>query len=160
MKFKNVFYLIAAIAVAELAGGIGSVFTVSSLPTWYAGLVKPALNPPSWVFGPVWTTLYALMGISLFLIWKSDPLVAPKERRRGIMLFFLQLVLNTLWSILFFGLHSPGWALVEMMLLWVTILATIISFVRISKPVAWLLVPYILWVSFAGYLNYSLWILN
>ena len=160
MKINNPLKLITAIVVSELAGIIGSVFTTPSISTWYATLARPALNPPAWVFGPVWTTLFALMGISLFLIWKSDPSVAPKERRRGVILFFIQLVLNTLWSIIFFGLHSPGAAFVEIIFLWLAILATIIAFAKISKPSAWLLVPYILWVSFAGYLNFSIWMLN
>ena len=161
MKINNTLKLIIAIVVSELAGIIGSVFTAPAISSgWYATLIRPALNPPAWVFGPVWTTLFALMGISLFLIWKSDPSVAPKERRRGGILFFIQLALNTLWSIIFFGLHSPGGALVEIIFLWLAILATIIAFAKISKPAAWLLVPYILWVSFAGYLNYSIWVLN
>ena len=160
MKINNFFKLVIAIVVAELAGVIGSVFTISAIPTWYAGLVKPALNPPAWVFGPAWTTLYALMGISLFLIWKSDPSVAPKERRRGIILFFIQLFLNAVWSIIFFGLHSPGWALVDIVFLWLAIVWTMVVFYKISKPAAYLLVPYLLWVSFASYLNYSIWVLN
>ncbi|MBI2458921.1 MAG: tryptophan-rich sensory protein, partial [Parcubacteria group bacterium] len=141
MKINNTFKLIIAIVVSGLAGIIGSVFTTPSIAGWYAGIVKPALNPPAWVFGPVWTTLFALMGISLFLVWKSDPSVAPKERRRGMILFFIQLVLNTLWSIIFFGLHSPGGSLIEIVFLWLAILATIIAFAKISKPAAWLLVP-------------------
>ena len=160
MKINNTFKLIIAIVVSELAGIIGSVFTTLSIAGWYATLVKPALNPPAWVFGPVWTTIFALMGISLFLIWKSDPSVAPKERRRGGIIFFIQLVLNTLWSIIFFGLHSPGGALIEIVFLWLAILATIVVFYKISKPAAWLLVPYIAWVSFAMYLNYVIWLLN
>jgi len=164
---NNTLKLIIAIIVSELAGVVGSVFTVStSSPqavsglNWYAGLVKPALNPPSWIFGPAWTTLYALMGISLFLIWKSDPSVAPKERRRGFVLFFVQLFLSAIWSTIFFGLHSPSGAFIEIIFLWFAILATIVAFAKISRPAAWLLASYILWVSFAGYLNYSIWTLN
>ncbi len=160
MKVSNFFKLVIAIVVSELAGVIGSVFTISAIPTWYAGLVKPALNPPAWVFGPAWTTLYALMGISLFLIWKSDPSVAPKERRRGGILFFVQLFLNAAWSIIFFGLQSPGLALVDIALLWFAIVWTIVMFYKISKQAAYLLVPYLLWVSFAMYLNYAIWTLN
>ena len=173
MKINNTVKLIIAIVVSELAGIIGSIFTTPSIAGWYATLVRPTLNPPAWVFGPVWTTLFALMGISLFLIWKSDPSVAPKERRRGGILFFIQLVLNTLWSIIFFGLHNPGMAFVEIIFLWLAILAAIIAFAKISPPsssiwtteghgklAAWLLVPYILWVSFAMYLNFSIWMLN
>jgi len=163
MKINNTFKLIIAIVVSELAGIIGSIFTTPSIAGWYAGIVKPALNPPAWVFGPVWTTLFALMGISAFLIWSSYA-KATEDKKKGIrlalILFGIQLVLNTLWSIIFFGLHSPGGALIEIVFLWLAILATIIAFYKISKPAAWLLVPYILWVSFAMYLNYAIWALN
>ena len=158
MKIPNVFKLIIAIVVSELAGIIGSVFTTPSITGWYAGIVKPALNPPAWVFGPVWTTLFALMGIAAFLVWKKG--LDRRDVKIALGIFLGQLVLNTLWSIIFFGLHSPGGALVEIVFLWFTILATIIVFAKISKPAAWLLVPYILWVSFAGYLNFSIWQLN
>ncbi len=165
MKINNTFKLIIAIAVCEFAGVIGSVFTTPSIDGWYAGIVKPAINPPAWVFGPVWTTLFALMGISLFLIWKQHSNILENVRmlriwRWATTLFFTQLVLNTLWSIIFFGLHSPGGAFVEIIFLWLAILATIIVFAKISPPAAWLLVPYILWVSFAIYLNYAIWTLN
>jgi len=158
MKFNNFFKLAIAIVVAGLAGAIGSVFTVSAIPNWYAGLVKPALNPPSWVFGPAWTTLYALMGIAAFLIWKSG--WDKKEVKKALGVFGIQLVLNALWSIIFFGLHSPGWALVDIIALWFAIVWTMVVFYKISKPAAYLLVPYILWVSFVSYLNYSIWMLN
>jgi len=156
MRLNNFFKLVIAVVVSELAGIIGSVFTTPSIAGWYAGIVKPAFNPPSWVFGPVWITLYFLMGISLWLVWKSN--AVPK--RKAMWLFAVQLVLNTAWSIIFFGLHSPGGALVEIVFLWLAILPTIIAFYKISKPAAWLLVPYILWVSFASYLNYAIWSLN
>jgi len=158
MKFNNFFKLAIAIVVAGLAGAIGSVFTVSAIPNWYAGLVKPALNPPSWVFGPAWTTLYALIGIAAFLIWKSG--WDKKEVKKALGVFGIQLVLNALWSIIFFGLHSPGWALVDIIALWFAVVWTMVVFYIISKPAAYLLVPYILWVSFASYLNYSIWMLN
>ncbi len=164
MKINNFSKLIIAIAISELAGIIGSVFTTPSIPTWYATLVKPALNPPNWVFGPVWTTLFALMGISAFLVWSSYARATDGQRKRAVkvalVLFGVQLVLNTLWSIIFFGLHSPFWAFIEIIILWLAILTTIIAFSRISKPAAWLLAPYILWVSFASYLNCSIWMLN
>jgi len=163
MKINNTFKLIIAIVVSELAGIIGSAFTTPSIAGWYAGLVKPALNPPAWVFGPVWTTLFALMGIAAFLVWSSYA-EAPADKKKGIkialVLFGIQLVLNTLWSIIFFGLHNPGLAFIEIIFLWFAILATIIAFAKISRPAGWLLVPYILLVSFAGYLNYSIWQLN
>jgi tryptophan-rich sensory protein len=158
MKVNNFFKLVIAIAVSELAGVIGSIFTISAIPTWYAGLAKPALNPPSWVFGPAWTTLYALMGIAAFLIWRIG--WERKEVKIALGVFGIQLFLNAIWSIIFFGLHSPGWALVVIVLLWLAIVWTIAVFYKISKPAAYLLVPYILWVSFASYLNYSILILN
>ncbi|HLD20113.1 MAG TPA: TspO/MBR family protein [Patescibacteria group bacterium] len=165
MKINNTLKFIIAIVVSELAGIIGSVFTTPSIPTWYAGLVKPVFNPPSWVFGPVWTTLFALMGISLFWIWQKRPYILENIRmlwvwRMGVVLFSGQLILNTLWSIIFFGLRSPGGALIEIVFLWLAILSTIIAFAKISKLAAWLLVPYIVWVGFAMYLNYSIWRLN
>lgn len=159
MKYmSNIFKLVIAIGVSLSAGAIGSVFTASAIPTWYVDLVKPALNPPSWVFGPVWTVLYLLMGIAAFLIWKKN--LNRRDVKMALGIFVVQLVLNALWSIIFFGLHSPGGALVEIVFLWLAILATIIAFAKISQPAAWLLVPYIVWVSFAVYLNYAIWTLN
>lgn len=158
MKINNASKLIIAIVVSELAGIIGSVFTAPSIPTWYAGLIKPGLNPPAWLFGPVWTALFALMGIAAFLIWKKG--LDRKDVKIALGIFACQLVLNTFWSIIFFGLHSPGGALVEIVFLWLVILTTIIAFAKISKPAAWLLLPYILWVNFAAYLNCAIWALN
>lgn len=158
MSKNNFFKLIIAIAISEVAGIIGSVFTVSAIPTWYAGLVKPALNPPSWIFGPVWTTLYALMGIAAWLVWKAG--WERKEVRMALGVFGIQLFLNIIWSIIFFGLHSPAWALVDIALLWLAIVWTMIIFYKISKPASYLLAPYLLWVSFALHLNYSIWVLN
>jgi len=167
MKINNTFKLIVAIVVSELAGIIDSVFTTPSITGWYAGIVKPALNPPAWVFGPVWTTLFLMMGISAWLVWReldsgSEAGMTEKKKRVNIALsiFLGQLVLNTLWSVIFFGLHSQGGALIEIVFLWFAILATIIAFAKISKLAAWLLVPYILWMSFAVYLNYAIWVLN
>lgn len=155
MKINNALKLIIAIVVSELAGIIGSVFTAPAIPAWYAGLVKPALNPPAWVFAPVWTTLFLLMGIAAFFIWRQG--LERGEVKIALGIFIIQLMLNTLWSIIFFGLKNPGAAFAELTLLWLAILATIITFAKISKLAAWLLVPYILWVSFAGYLNFSIW---
>ncbi|OHA62098.1 MAG: TspO protein [Candidatus Wildermuthbacteria bacterium RIFCSPHIGHO2_12_FULL_45_9] len=164
MRINNFFKLVIAVGVSLGAEIIGSIFTAPAVQSsWYAEIVKPALNPPSWVFGPVWTTLFALMGIAAFLVWSSYA-KSTKDKKKGIrvalILFGVQLVLNTLWSIIFFGLHSPGGALIEIVFLWLAILATIIAFAKISKPAAWLLVPYIAWVSFAMYLNYAIWALN
>jgi tryptophan-rich sensory protein len=158
MKINNISKLIIAIMISEFAGIIGSVFTTPSIPGWYSGIIKPDFNPPEWVFGPVWTTLFALMGIAAFLVWKKG--LDRRDVKIALGIFMGQLVLNTLWSIIFFGFKSPGVAFVEIIFLWLAILATIIAFAKISKPAAWLLVPYILWVSFAAYLNYSIYALN
>ena len=164
IKTNNFLKLVIAIVVSEAAGVIGAFFTTPSIAGWYATLVRPALNPPAWVFGPVWTTLFALMGIAAFLVWSSFAKATDGQEKRTIkvalVLFGIQLVLNTLWSIIFFGSHNPGAAFVEIIFLWLAILATIIAFAKISKPAAWLLLPYILWVSFASYLNFMIWILN
>ena len=154
----NPLKLILAIIICQAAGLIGALFTRSAIPDWYAFLTKPELAPPNWIFAPVWTTLYLLMGIAAFLVWKRG--LDRTDVRLALSIFTVQLVLNTLWSIIFFGLRAPGWAFIEIALMWVAILASIIAFSRISKTAAWLLVPYILWVSFAAYLNYSIYILN
>lgn len=158
MQVRDVLKLLAAIAASLSAGAIGSVFTVSSVSTWYTTLVKPALNPPAWVFGPVWTTLFVLMGVAAFLVWRRG--WGRHEVRVALGIFLVQLVLNTFWSIIFFGMHDPGTALIEIVFLWLAILATILAFARVSPTAAWLLAPYLLWVSFASYLNYSIWMLN
>jgi len=113
------------------------------------------LTPPSWVFGPAWATLFALMGISAFLIWRKG--LDRRDVKIALGIFMGQLVLNTLWSIIFFGLHNPGAAFIEIIFLWLAIVITIVVFYKVSIPAAYLLLPYILWVSFAGYLNYSIW---
>jgi len=123
MRLNNFFKLVIAIAVSELAGVIGSIFSISAIPNWYVGLVKPALNPPAWVFGPAWTTFYALMGIAAFLVWKQR--WEKKEIRTALGIFGIQLFLNAIWSIIFFGMQGPGWALVDIVLLWLAIVWTI-----------------------------------
>lgn len=155
---NNALKLVTAIFLCELSGVIGSLFTTPSIPTWYASLAKPELAPPNWVFGPVWTTLFALMGIAAFLVWKKG--LDRKDVKIALAIFIGQLILNLLWSIIFFGLHSPGVAFLEIIVLWLAILASIVAFARISKAAAWLLIPYIAWVSFAAYLNYSIYALN
>lgn len=156
-KMKKAYKLIISLIIPQLAGGLGSFFTIGSVKDWYLVLVKPALNPPAWVFGPVWTTLFLLMGYAFYLVWTDE---SGESKRSAYWAFGIQMVLNTLWSIIFFGLHSPGGAFVEIIFLWLAILATIIAFAKISRLAAWLLAPYILWVSFAGYLNYLIWTLN
>ena len=154
----NLSKLVVSILLCQFAGLIGSVFTASSLENWYLFLEKPAFNPPAWVFFPAWVTLYTLMGISLYLVWEKG--LQEQEIKKGIFIFGIQLGLNTLWSILFFGLKSPYYAFVEIVLLWFAILLTILKFRKISKTASYLLFPYILWVSFAMLLNYYIWILN
>ena len=162
MKLTNRTKLLISLAIPQLAGLIGSIFTRSAIPEWYGGIVKPTLSPPNWVFGPVWTTLFVLMGIGFYLVWKKWAILpwTKRQKRLALALFGAQLVLNTLWSIIFFGLQSPGGALIEIVFLWLAIAATMITFAKISRPAAWLLLPYILWVSFASYLNYAIWNLN
>lgn len=150
--------LIACIAVCQLAGGIGSFFTSAAIPGWYAELLKPSWAPPDWVFGPVWITLYTLMGIALFLVWRER----AKNRVTGLALyvFFLHLVLNALWSVLFFGLKSISGAFIEIMVLWGSILATMVLFWFVRRAAALLLLPYLAWVSSAVVLNYAILFLN
>lgn len=156
--FRAVIALTLAVGISELAGLIGSFFTVSAISDWYVFLEKPALSPPSWVFGPVWTALYALMGVAASLVWKNG--WEKKEVKKALGVFGIQLFLNAIWSVIFFGLKSPGWALVDIIALWLAIIWTMAVFYKISKPATYLLIPYILWVSFASYLNYSIWMLN
>ncbi len=171
MTIKHPIKLFVSLLLPQLAGGIGALFTSSRIPTWYAALEKPALNPPSWVFGPVWTLLFILMGVAAFLVWRRLPGSGIRKQiykftgmhnhiTMALALFLFQLFLNTLWSILFFGLQSPGLALLEIAALWLAIVATMLSFYRISRVAAYLLIPYLLWVSFASYLNYAIWSLN
>jgi tryptophan-rich sensory protein len=153
--------LAIAIVISECAGVIGSIFTITAIPTWYATLAKPSFNPPSWLFAPVWTTLYVLMGVAAFLIWRKDKAAtAGANRNAALTLFALQLALNALWSILFFGMHSPLFGLIGIIALWVAIAWTIMAFYKISHSAAWLLAPYLLWVSFAFCLNFAIWKLN
>jgi translocator protein len=150
--------LLISVAIPLITGAVASWATIPEIAGWYAGLNKPSFNPPNYLFGPVWTTLYILMGIALFLVWKSDTAIAVKKT--AITLFAVQLTLNFFWSIIFFYAHQPGWALVEIVAMWLSILLTIIAFSKISTAAAWLLVPYICWVSFAMVLNAAIWKLN
>jgi tryptophan-rich sensory protein len=141
-----------------LAGLLGSLFTTPAIPTWYQTLNKPSFTPPSWLFAPVWIGLYLLMGISLFLVWKKRE--QDLRVNEALMIFFIQLILNAFWSIAFFGLRSPLLGLVDIIFLWMGILLTIQKFFKISRNGALLLLPYLLWMSFAALLNFSLWVLN
>ena len=154
----NIVKLVVSIVVCQCAGIIGSVFTTPAIPTWYATLQKPVFTPPNWLFAPAWITLYLLMGIAAFFIWRIG--LDNRRVRTALIIFLVQLVLNSLWSVVFFGMQSPLYGVIVIIVLWLAILLTILIFARLSKLAAWLLVPYILWVSFASALNISIWILN
>lgn len=158
IDMKTAYKLIIAIAIPLAIGSLASFFTASSVNGWYTTLVKPSFNPPNWLFGPVWTSLYILMGIAFFLVWKSKHNEVVK--RTAVTLYIVQLALNFCWSFIFFYMQQPGWALADIMLMWFFILLTIIWFGKVSSISAWLLVPYICWVSFATILNYAIWKLN
>ncbi|WP_458188970.1 TspO/MBR family protein [Haladaptatus sp. NG-WS-4] len=145
--------LLASVAVCELAGIVPSILTANDVATWYPTLSKPAFTPPGWLFGPVWTTLYLLMGIALFLVWR-------RGNRFALAVFAVQLALNAAWTLVFFGMRWPAGGLVVIFALLVAIVATLFAFARVDRRAAVLLVPYLLWVSFATLLNYELWRLN
>jgi translocator protein len=149
--------LLAWIAICFAAAGLGGLVTAPHIPDWYAQLAKPAWTPPSWVFGPVWSCLYLMMAISAWLVWRQNGLAAA---RLPIGLFALQLALNSAWSVLFFGLHRPGAAFLDILLLWIAIAATVSAFGRWSRWASLLLVPYLTWVSFAAMLNLAIWRMN
>ncbi len=149
--------LIAAVGICEGVGLLAAVFTAPAIKTWYPTINKPTFNPPNYLFGPVWTTLFALMGIALYLVWQVKN---SKKKAEALQIFWLQLGLNVLWSVLFFGLHSPLLALVEIIILWLAIAMTIKKFKRVSPTAGWLLVPYLIWVSFASILNLAIVQLN
>lgn len=156
---SNIVALVIALAVPFAAAAIGGYATSSSVSTWYPTLNKPAWNPPAWVFGPVWTVLYLLMGIASWLVWRKR---AEQEVRvrRALGWYGLQLGLNMGWSLIFFGLQQIGLALVEIVALWSALLITTIKFGRIRRDAAWLLLPYLLWTTFATALNAATWWLN
>ncbi|MFH1787812.1 MAG: TspO/MBR family protein [Candidatus Altiarchaeota archaeon] len=150
--------LSGCVLICFLAGFIGSLYTTSSIPTWYASLTKPSYTPPNWLFGPVWTILYIMMGVSLYLVWQTDPKIT--WTKSALALFAAQLILNTSWSIVFFGLREIKWALAVIVALWILIAATIVSFKRHSQTAARLLAPYLAWVTYACALNYGILRLN
>jgi translocator protein len=156
---NNIVKLIISIAIPLAAGGLSGFFTTSEIPGWYQTITKPSWNPPSWIFGPVWTTLYILMGIALYLVWKNEN-VDASIKRTAIILFAVQLILNFFWSLIFFKQHQIGWAFAEIIAMWIFIVLTIFAFAKVNNTAAWLLVPYICWVSFASILNYTIWRLN
>jgi tryptophan-rich sensory protein len=148
--------LFISLLLPQIAGGLGAFFTLSSVQSWYLTLNKPSWNPPSWLFGPVWTTLYVLMGIACFLIWKSE----HPRKKQVLTLYFLQLFLNSLWSPAFFGAQNPMLGILVIVPMWASILACILLFRKINTWAAVLMIPYLLWVSFATVLNATIWYLN
>ena len=157
-RLIDILKLVISIIACQFAGFIGSLFTRASIPTWYATLKKPVFTPPNWLFAPAWIILFILMGVSAFLVWHHG----LNERRVRIALgvFIVQLVFNMLWSMAFFGLRSPLFGLIVIVVLWVAILLTILNFLKVSIVAGVLLIPYILWVTFAAVLNVSIFALN
>jgi translocator protein len=158
MSGTDIIKLIVSIVACEGAGGIGAIFTTPAIPTWYAGLKKPTFTPPNSVFGPIWITLYLLMGIAVFLVWREG--LGQEGVTMAFVIFWAQLVLNILWSVIFFGLKSLFGGMVMILLLWIAILINIIAFFGVSPLAGSLLIPYIIWVSIAANLNVQVWKLN
>jgi translocator protein len=157
MKASNIITIIICIALPLIVGSISGIATSGNITTWYATLNKPVFNPPNYLFGPVWTALYLIMGISLFMIWKSP---SGDARNYALAIFCVQLVLNFTWSFIFFHFKQTGWAFFEIILVWISVLVMIIIFQRINKTAALLQIPYLLWVTFASVLNGAIWWLN
>lgn len=161
---KNILALTVSIIIAQSAGIVGSFFTISSIEGWYASLETPSFAPPDWLFAPAWITLYTLMATAAFLIWSFYVQAAPGELKKrmktALRLYGIHLVFNALWSVIFFGLKNPGLAFLEILMLWLMILIVAWQFWQIRKIAAILLIPYLLWVSFAAVLNFAIWQLN
>jgi translocator protein len=155
INFKK---LLISILLPLSCGAIAGIATSSNIDSWYKTLIQPSFAPPNWLFGPAWTTLYILMGIALYLVWTNP--TTSHWKQKAFFIFGIQLVLNFLWSFLFFHFHWKGIALFEICLLWISIFLTILVFAKVNKTAAWLLVPYIAWVTFATILNYYFWSLN
>ena len=158
MNVENIIKLIFSISICQFAGVMGSTFTSPSIPVWYATLQKPYFSPPNWIFAPVWIVLFVLMGISLYLILIED--LNDNTVKIGLAMFSFQLVLNIGWSFLFFSLQNILYALFEIIILWFAIVLTIYQFWKINKKSSYLLMPYLLWVTFAAILNFTIWRLN
>jgi translocator protein len=157
MKKLNVGKLSISVAIPLIAGVLGSLFTGPAVKTWYLVINKPSWNPPSWLFGPVWTMLFILMGVALYLIWSEK---MSNKVRWALKMFAAQLVLNILWSVFFFGMGLFWLAFGEIVVLWIAIALTLVDFFKVNKTAGWLLLPYIMWVSFASYLNFTIAALN
>jgi len=157
MKANQIRKLIASLLLPLGIGGVAGMFTTEAIPGWYASLNQPSFNPPNWVFGPVWTTLYIILGISLFLIWKLPP---SKQRNQAILIFMAQLLLNFCWSFIFFYFKMIGLALIDILALWIMILVMLIRFYKLKPLAAYINIPYLLWVTFAAALNGAYFFLN
>jgi tryptophan-rich sensory protein len=157
MTKSNIIKFTLSLLLPLTAGSVAGIFTAQAVPEWYASLNKPSFSPPNWVFGPVWTTLYILLGISFFLVWKEKP---GKVRNRAIKIFSIQMVLNFAWSFLFFYFNMIGVALIEIILLWMSIAAMLYLFNKIKPLAAYINIPYLLWVTFATVLNAGYYFLN
>ncbi len=154
---RDILALVLLVGLCLGVGGLGGAVTAESVTTWYATLNKPSFNPPNWIFGPVWTALYILMGVAAWRVWRS----ADRDTARGpLAVFALQLAVNLGWSVAFFGLRNPGLAVVVILALDLLVLATALMFRRIDRLAAWLLVPYLAWISFATLLNVTIWRIN
>jgi translocator protein len=154
---KKIFILILSLGICLLASYIAAFYTTPSMP-WYTGLIKPDLTPPAWIFAPVWSVLYVMMGLSLYTIIQAG--IHRKDVIIGLVLFALQLLLNVAWSYVFFGLHSTFFGFVALVALWAILLCTVIQLLRFSVGAAALLLPYLFWVTFAAFLNYLIMTLN
>ncbi len=150
-------YLVSII-VCLGAGFIGSFFTSPVIQGWYAGVIKPSFNPPSWIFGPVWTVLFIMMGIAAAIVWSKG--LDDKAVKIALIVFIIHLVLNVLWSVFFFGMQNPGLAFIDIVILWLMIALVMYLFYMIDHRAGYILIPYILWVSFAAVLNFTIWRLN
>jgi len=156
-RSRSILVLLGFLAATFLVAGVSTHFTIGAIPTWYAALAKPSSNPPDAVFGPVWTLLYTAMAVAAWLVWRHDEAVG---RGRALAWFWRQLVFNFLWSFAFFGQHRIGFALIDIVVLELLILATTLAFFRIDRLAGWLFVPYLAWVAFATILNFAIWRLN
>lgn len=155
-RIKSAIMLVLWMIISFMAAAIGNVCTSGSVREWYPAIAKPDWTPPSWVFGPVWTALYFSLGVAAWLVWKEG----RHGNRLALTVFMMQLALNAMWSVIFFGWRQPGWAAVEIVVLWLFIVATVILFGRVRPLAGLILVPYLLWASFASVLNIAIWRLN
>ena len=158
ISLKSPVTLLAFVLASIVAGSIGSLVTITGPGSWYSLLVKPVFQPPNWIFGPMWTLLFILMGIAAYLVWERG--IDKPEVRFALSVFCIQFVFNILWSFLFFGMQYPLLGLLDIIILWWLILATIMTFYRVRKSAAYFLIPYLAWVSFATVLNATIMLLN